>query len=246
MRHGFSLIELLVVIAVLAILAALLAPAARNGLASARNAVCVSNLRQMQLAYSQYLDDHDGQFFPWRENLPDGILWYWGLETSGPTRPLDRNRGRLAPYLLRSRIELCPAFPYDSPLYMQKFESRTYGYGINVFLLSDSPESRSAGVQNAKRVTRPADTLAWGDAIQINTFQAPASPKNPMLEEWYYLAARAAEKPTAHFRHLGRMNAVMLDGSVRSMAPLSLRPECDGRVGQLADPANPVLLKTVK
>jgi prepilin-type N-terminal cleavage/methylation domain-containing protein/prepilin-type processing-associated H-X9-DG protein len=58
-RRGFTLVELLVVIAVVAILAALLLPALARAKVSAKTAACKSNLRQLGLALSMYVNDYD-------------------------------------------------------------------------------------------------------------------------------------------------------------------------------------------
>src|SRR5436853_6238532 len=61
-RSGFTLIELLVVIAVIAIIAAILFPVFARAREKARQATCLSNLKQLGAAVMMYMSDYDESF----------------------------------------------------------------------------------------------------------------------------------------------------------------------------------------
>jgi prepilin-type N-terminal cleavage/methylation domain-containing protein len=58
---GFTLIELLVVIAIIAILAALLLPALSRAKEESQGAKCISNLKQLAVAWTMYSGDNKDQ-----------------------------------------------------------------------------------------------------------------------------------------------------------------------------------------
>jgi prepilin-type N-terminal cleavage/methylation domain-containing protein/prepilin-type processing-associated H-X9-DG protein len=122
-KPGFTLIELLVVIAIIAILAAILFPVFAQAREKARQATCLSNMKQLGLASNMYVQDwdetfpnHDWQKTMGRHPLPDGrifqghlgwpLLFYPYVKNGGVfTCPSDENpkqswsdNGRANPY----------------------------------------------------------------------------------------------------------------------------------------------------
>src|SRR5438445_9163941 len=79
---AFTLIELLIVIAIIGVLAALLLSALSQAKSRAQTAVCLNNLKQLQLAWLMYCDENEDQV-PYNSRSINwnqyGSNWVWGV-----------------------------------------------------------------------------------------------------------------------------------------------------------------------
>jgi len=212
-RSAFTLIELLVVVAIIAILASLLLPVLSRTQETARQAKCLNNLHQLGLATQLYWDDHQGRAFRYRtgSDANGDTYWFGWLERgSEGQRNFDRAQGALHPYLGGRGVELCPALNYQMANFKLKATGAAYGYGYNIHLSTplDQPAFKISDVRS------PARLAFLADAAQINTFQPPASPDHPMLEEFYYISTN---EPTIHFRHSTKADFLFADGHVQTL-----------------------------
>jgi len=113
--NGFTLIELLVVIAIIAILAAILFPVFARAREKARQASCLSNVKQLCLATHMYAADYDGYVYPFNGRPTDGAFVNFPepIPDPCPTVPEDIAaqylRAAFHPYIKNEGIFFCPS-----------------------------------------------------------------------------------------------------------------------------------------
>jgi prepilin-type N-terminal cleavage/methylation domain-containing protein/prepilin-type processing-associated H-X9-DG protein len=140
-RRAFTLIELLVVIAIIAILAALLLPALTKAKAQAANVACLSNLKQIGIAWRAWGHDNAGKF-PWQ------VDWLEGGSKNSPEW-IDHYRAA-SNDLVTPKILVCPAdigrVPGSEWFLTAGFDNVSYFVGISG--KEPMPESIIAGDSN--------------------------------------------------------------------------------------------------
>jgi prepilin-type processing-associated H-X9-DG protein len=185
---------------------------------AARRVYCVNNLHQLGLAARMYWDEHDEEAFRFRSAATnDGDIYWFGwlerwTEANEGKRKFDARLGALYPYLQDRAVALCPSLNRHVQ-FKWKASGATYGYGYNWHLSTPLHQPPF----KVSRLPWPAETVLMADAAQVNTFQNPATPEQPLLEEFYYVSA---DERTAHFRHGQKANALFCDLHVDQEKPV--------------------------
>ncbi len=211
--RAFTLIELLVVIAIIAILAAILFPVFAQAREKARSISCLSNERQIGLAFTMYANDYEGM-------LP---LTTYPLPSNSWT-------DQCQPYIKNRQIYRCPSDKSTnwvvpsptpaSPLDPNPPVVRRSSYFMNAWMGGGS------GYGNMDSVNAPASVVYVAESIEgvtrdhFHPFNwIVETPPNPMYSGFMHGAtyddAKNETKELSLRRHTEGMNAVFLDGHAK-------------------------------
>jgi len=258
-KTGFTLIELLVVIAIIAILAAILFPAFARARENARRASCQSNLKQIALGVTQYMQDFDS-FYPYgcsRDDIAAG-----GGLASEPyySYVQDENdiwAGFIQPYVKSKQIFGCPSAPtittgyYGTNRYDPVADLRNTTYGYNTDFLGGCTYAPNAGWLPEHKAAKdsdiqvPAGTIMLIDTVPGNMGAWPAwAPRStgsnqnkigvnpPMTGQCTDGTGDCLGDFFPNDRHLGGLNVAFADGHVKWMKKINVvyTPSGDYRV----------------
>jgi len=243
-RSAFTLIELLVVIAIIAILAAILFPVFAQAREKARQASCMSNLKQAALGIVQYAQDYD-------ETNPMAVTrdtWSWDLTWAWVAQP----------YIKSYDVFACPN---DSD---REGPGGPAGmsYGANAYLDGDfnaDGAMRPGGDWNHEdgtlaRINRPAETILLAERHNedVKSYAGKVSGVNatgngvkntapfigrPWMDGWLgpgsipdgSRPATAAwpngRNGTVTVKHQEMANFAFCDGHVKAMRPAQTNPQ---------------------
>jgi len=210
-RTGFTLIELLVVIAIIAILAAILFPVFAQAREKARQTTCLSNEKQIALAFLQYNQDYDEQFpgstdalkvidnpvqnpcavtgqGGWNDpNTSAGIAdWSWEMYDTGPGGEARMTWDVLIqPYMKSTGAFTCPddqQKPFNVISYNHALVERSYSVANGII---DYQHSCRGAIQG--KIPAPAQTVL--------VTERSVCPVAPFHDDWWWASCQDTETP---------------------------------------------------
>lgn len=218
---AFSLLEMLVVMSAVALLASLLLPGLSAARQQAKAIMCGSNLSQLILANTYYVEDNRGVFVPGAADFRKNLHRWHGVRDS-KSASFDPARGPLAPYLGHDgAVQQCPTFPaVEISKEGGGFERGCGGYGYNNAFIGAQVTQSSPGRFHvtedragapADHVASPTDTVMFADCAFVSGRVVEYSFAEPR-----FLPCCPGNRmdPSIHFRHRERANVAWCDGHV--------------------------------
>lgn len=198
----FTIIELLVVIGIISILASMLLPALKKARETSKAVLCGSNLKNLGLFMSMYVDSFNGISVGSYDNLVGGSGTPWGDQLSA------------AGYLSNMDIALCPS---QSPFkYVSGGRYLTYGMTVpKSWPTTDAYHVDWGGYLyagfNFRKIRNPTITPLFCDTIYIKD----GNVNN--LKQCYSTYKRVGSYTSncVHFRHSHQANFLFVDGHVK-------------------------------
>jgi prepilin-type N-terminal cleavage/methylation domain-containing protein/prepilin-type processing-associated H-X9-DG protein len=227
-KRAFTLIELLVVIAIIAILAAILFPVFAQAREKAKQAGCFSNMKNLGLAVTMYVQDYDESFPMWhwaRRTQPQPLIWYHAI------KPYTKNLGVFVCGSDKRRI-LDPGWGPQAtwPELNSKWTAHI-SYGYNEPLLNgndNGTQKEKGGPTTLAMLPEPASYYVIGDSASalVDGWCVPKDGRRlfrmawPDRDQWWTevpinMTAQQIADFARFARHNGGANIAFADGHAK-------------------------------
>jgi prepilin-type N-terminal cleavage/methylation domain-containing protein len=227
-RQAFTLIELLVVIAIIAILAGLLLPTLSSAKEKAKLIKCVSNQKQIGIAFKIYMDDNSTKF----PVLEETGGWSWANYGGGdPNRSLPETAPILAAtkrplwrYTQSRELFKCPAdrgadiSPYATPhKNLFAVAGTSYYYNVNPYVTIKPPNQLADPIDGLAGkpegwILKPSRHVLLHDWPAM-PWQAPDG--GFFLHNWHYPSGKVTTRDLQNLSKKTVAAVLCLDGHVK-------------------------------
>lgn len=221
LQRAFTLIELLVVIAIIAILAALLFPVFASAKEAAKRTTCLSNIKELALAWTMYAQDNDETACLSYYYSADYLIetaWDFRLDWTNSAKPV-ATLGLLGQYTRSQQLNACPSFhgePWGRPF---------TGYAYNATYIGGDPlgflHEAELGQMLHPTTTAVFAEGGYGNPVKAqNYLRAPSDP--------FFGIGKV------DFRHNGTANVAYADGHAKGTRVRFLTLDTEPELGGLS------------
>lgn len=167
-KHAFTLVELLVVIGIIGLLVAILLPALGKARAQAQTLKCLSNLRQMGIAFTMYANAQKG-YLPYpTTTFGESAMWYSAVDPYLTRNIGDAQRTGVAATRSYATYKQCPVYDtFDgnrSGTAQDTTKEFARTYKMNSMLRHNNPY----GPAKITEVPRSAEFVVLGDGVSLD------------------------------------------------------------------------------
>ena len=225
--RAFTLVELLVVIAIIAVLMGIMMPALGRIKESGRETVCRSNLRNIGMGVTMFLQEND--FRPANSERTNGFFWYTSSGALRSTGDQDAYWGvAYARYIKNPKVFGCPSYAKVATLIYpddpELIRHAAYSLNYNLFHTGSS-----SAVRPATTIRRPGEFIICHDHVEPKVEQGSQDMfhnrgpgtmnlthyrEGGFREEFYRGIFRHSIRKSDDFETGGRANMLWLDGHV--------------------------------